>query len=108
MQFIQGSDRHQTYFTTFDEQVAVDNPVRLVDAFIDKLELEKVGFGNTLPKSEGRPAFAPSVLLKLYLYGYLQQGPQQPQAGKRVWPQHRIAMAAAGTATQLSHHRRLS
>ena len=73
MQFIQGSDRHQTYFTTFDEQVAVDNPVRLVDAFIDKLELEKVGFGNTLPKREGRPAFAPAVLLKLYLYGYLNK-----------------------------------
>lgn len=73
MRFIQGSDRHQTYFATLDEQVSTDNAVRLMDAFIDKLELEKVGFSNTLPKSEGRPAFAPAVLLKLYLYGYLNK-----------------------------------
>lgn len=62
MQFIQGSNRHQTYFATLDEQVSADNAVRLLDAFIDKLEWQKVGFGNTIPKSEGRPAFAPAVL----------------------------------------------
>jgi len=73
MQFIQGSSRHQTYFATLDDQVCSDNPVRLIDAFIDKLELEKLGFTKTVHKSEGRPPYAPAVLLKLYLYGYLNK-----------------------------------
>ena len=60
MQFIQGSSRHQTYFATLEDQVATDNPVRLIDAFIEKLELEKLGFNNTIPKSEGRPPYAPA------------------------------------------------
>ena len=73
MQFIQGNDRYQTFFITLEEQVARDNAVRLMDAFIDKLDLEKLGFTNTVHKSEGRPAYAPAVLLKLYLYGYLNR-----------------------------------
>lgn len=73
MQFIQGSKRNQTYFSTLDDQVSADNPVRLIDAFIDKLELQKLGFVNTVHKSEGRPPYAPAVLLKLYLYGYLNK-----------------------------------
>ncbi len=73
MQFIQGSNRNQTYFITLEEQVSASNPVRLIDAFIDKLDLEKIGFNNTIHKSEGRPPFAPGVLLKLYLYGYLNK-----------------------------------
>ena len=73
MQFIQGNNRHQTYFATLDDQVAPDNAVRLMDAFIDKLDLQKLGFINTVHKAEGRPPFAPAVLLKLYLYGYLNK-----------------------------------
>ena len=73
MQFIQGNNRHQTYFATLEGQVRPDNPVRLIDAFIDKLDLEKLGFINTVHKSEGRPPYAPVVLLKLYLYGYLNK-----------------------------------
>ncbi|HWR33203.1 MAG TPA: transposase [Chitinophagaceae bacterium] len=73
MEFIQGNNRHQSYFSTLENQVAADNPVRLIDAFIDKLELQKLGFTNTIPKSEGRPSFSRQVLLKLYLYGYLNK-----------------------------------
>jgi len=73
MQFIQGSDRHQTYFITLEDQAGADNPVRLMDAFIDKLDLQKLGFSNTMHKSEGRPPYAPGILLKLYLYGYLNK-----------------------------------
>jgi transposase len=73
MQFIQGNDRYQTFFITLEEQVARDNAVRLMDAFVDKLDLEKLGFTNTVHKSEGRPPYAPAVLLKLYLYGYLNR-----------------------------------
>ncbi|HMG82374.1 MAG TPA: IS1182 family transposase [Ferruginibacter sp.] len=73
MQFIQGSNRNQTYFATLEDQVSADNPVRLIDAFIDKLDLQELGFTNTTHKSEGRPPYAPGVLLKLYLYGYLNK-----------------------------------
>jgi transposase len=73
MQFIQGNNRDQTYFATLEDQVSANNPVRLIDAFIDKLELQKLGFTNTVHKSEGRPPYAPAVLLKLYLYGYLNK-----------------------------------
>ena len=73
MQYIQGNNRNQTYFATLEAQVGADNTVRLIDGFIDKLDLQKLGFTKTLPKTEGRPAFAPQVLLKLYLYGYLNK-----------------------------------
>ena len=59
MQFILGNNRHQTYFSTLDDQVNTDNPVRLMDAFIDKLGLQKLGFSGTVHKSEGRPSYAP-------------------------------------------------
>jgi hypothetical protein len=67
MQFIQGNNRHQTYFSTLEDQVSADNAVRLIDAFIDKLELQQLGFNGTVHKSEGRPPYAPAVLLKLDL-----------------------------------------
>jgi transposase len=73
MQNIQGNNRYQSYFSTLDEQVRAENPVRLIDAFIDRLDLEKLGFSKTVHKSEGRPPYAPQVLLKLYLYGYLNK-----------------------------------
>jgi transposase len=78
MQFIQGTNRNQSYFSTLEAQVSADNAVRLIDAFIDKLDpiaigLEKLGFAKTVHRSEGRPPYAPSVLLKLYLYGYLNK-----------------------------------
>jgi transposase len=73
MQFKQGNDRYQTFFITLDDQVGADNPVRLIDAFVDKLDLQKLGFKNTVHKSEGRPPYAPAVLLKFYLYGYLNK-----------------------------------
>jgi transposase len=73
MQYIQGSNRHQSYFSTLEDQVSADNTVRLIDAFIDKLDLQKLGFSKLVHKTEGRPAYAPQVLLKLYLYGYLNK-----------------------------------
>ncbi len=80
MQFIQsqpryigGQSRQQTYFSTLEDQVSADNAVRLIDAFIDKLDLQQLGFQKTIHHSEGRPPYAPQVLLKLYLYGYLNK-----------------------------------
>jgi transposase len=73
MQHIQGTNRQQTYFSTLEQQVAADNPVRIVDAFVNKLDLQKLGFSQTILKSEGGPPYAPALLLKLYLYGYLNK-----------------------------------
>jgi transposase len=82
MQFIQGNKRNQTYFATLDDQVNADNPVRVIDAFIDKLELQKLGFTGTVHKSEGRPPYAPALFLKLYLYGYLNKIRSSPKLEK--------------------------
>jgi transposase len=73
MQYITGTNRYQTAFITLDEQVHAENTVRLIDAFVDKLDLQKIGFQISHIKSEGRPPFAPQILLKLYLYGYLNK-----------------------------------
>ena len=51
MQYIQGNNRHQTYFTTLEERVDADNPARLIDAFINKLDLQNMGFCKTVHKT---------------------------------------------------------
>ena len=51
MNYIKRMHRHQTYFATLDDQVSADNAARLIDAFVDKLELAKLGFTNTVHKS---------------------------------------------------------
>ena len=88
MQYIQGNNRHQSYFATLEDQVAADNAVRLIDAFIDKLDLQKLGFSKISHKTEGRPPYAPQVLLKLYLYGYLNKIRSSRKVGKRMQPQY--------------------
>ncbi|MBK8610008.1 MAG: hypothetical protein IPL84_08670 [Chitinophagaceae bacterium] len=50
MQFIQGQPRQQTYFSTLEDQVAADNPVRRIDAFIDKVDLQQLGFKKQYSK----------------------------------------------------------
>ena len=49
MQYIQGNNRNQSYFSTLEDQVSAENPVRLIDAFIDKLDLQKLGFTAKYP-----------------------------------------------------------
>lgn len=75
--FIEGEDRNQaTLLPEFlDDYIAEDNPVRAVDAFVDELDLKQMGFAGTEPASTGRPAYHPAVLLKIYLYGYLNRIP---------------------------------
>jgi transposase len=56
-----------------DDFVAEDNPVRVIDAFIGELDLEALGFKGLTPASTGRPSYHPAVLLKIYIYGYLNR-----------------------------------
>jgi len=71
--FIEGESRTQSTLLPecLDDYIAEDNPVRAVEAFIDELDLLTLGFTGAEPAATGRPAYHPSVLLKLYLYGYL-------------------------------------
>jgi len=72
--FIQGDDRHQaTLFPErLDDYLAEDNAVRVIDVFVDDLDLSGLGF-KTHSEKTGRPAYHPTILLKLYVYGYLNR-----------------------------------
>src|SRR6202161_2550305 len=71
--FVQGADRQQTtlFPECLDDWVDESNAVRAVDVFVDALELRDLGFDAIDPAATGRPAYHPSTMLKLYIYGYL-------------------------------------
>jgi transposase len=73
--FVSGADRSQTtlFPDCLDDWIDEDNPVRVVDAFVDALDLGELGFDGVVPEATGRPAYHPAVLLKLYIYGYLNR-----------------------------------
>ena len=73
--YVEGEDRSQaTLFPErLDEYIAADNPVRVVDVFVDELDLQKMGFDGMQPEVTGRPAYHPGTLLKIYIYGYLNR-----------------------------------
>ena len=75
MAHITGHDRSQTLLLpeSLDDYVGPDNPVRFIDAFVDGLDLVAAGFADVEPKETGRPGYAPTDLLKLYIYGYLNR-----------------------------------
>jgi transposase len=72
--FIQGESRTQSILlpACLDDYVVEANPVRVVDVFVDELDLGKLGF-EVEPAATGRPGYHPAVLLKLYIYGYLNR-----------------------------------
>jgi transposase len=73
--FIEGVDRGQStlFPERLDDWVGEDNPVRVIDVFVDELDLGGFGFDRVEPQATGRPSYHPSVLLKLYIYGYLNR-----------------------------------
>lgn len=73
--FIQGECRGQTTLLpeSLDDYVTDTNPVRVVDVFVDELDLGRLGFDGIVPAETGHPAYHPSVLLKLYIYGHLDR-----------------------------------
>jgi len=74
MKYIQGQNRYQaTLFpTTLDQAISSDNLARTIDAFVDSLNLEEYGFKDDFEEN-GRPAYHPAILLKLYIYGYMNR-----------------------------------
>jgi transposase len=73
--FVAGADRDQStlFPECLEDWVGEDSPVRVIDVFVDELDLAELGFGGVDPEATGRPSYHPSVLLKLYIYGYLNR-----------------------------------
>ena len=73
--FVEVADRGQStlFPECLDDWIDKNNPVRVIDAFVDTLDLAGLGFDGVEPAETGRPAYHPSVLLKLYVYGYLNR-----------------------------------
>jgi transposase len=73
--FVEGEDRRQSLLLpdSLDDYVTEDNPVRVIEVFIDALDLGVLGFAGIQPAATGRPAYHPSTMLKIYLYGYLNR-----------------------------------
>src|ERR1700694_773489 len=73
--FVEGADRGQS--TLFPESlenwIDENNPVQVIDVFVDELDLAELGFDGVAPEATGRPSYHPSRLLKLYIYGYLNR-----------------------------------
>lgn len=75
MKYIQGTNRHQLvlFSQSLDMAIEADNEVRIIDEFVNSLNLTQMGFGKMNITEEGRPAYHPSDLLKLYIYGYMNR-----------------------------------
>ena len=98
--FVEGADRSQsTLFPQYlEDWIGEDNPVRVIDVFVEELDLAELGFVGVEPEVTGRPSYHPSVLLKLYIYGYLNRTQSsrrlEREAGRNVevmWLTGRLA-----------------
>ncbi len=98
--FIEGVDRGQStlFPECLEDWVGEDNPVRVIDVFVDELDLGGLGFDRVQPEATGRPGYHPSMLLKLYIYGYLNRVQSsrrlEREAGRNVevmWLTERLA-----------------
>jgi transposase len=73
--FVEGTDRGQStlFPECLEDWIGEDNAVRVIDVFVEELDLAGLGFGGVDPEATGRPSYHPSALLKLYIYGYLNR-----------------------------------
>ena len=91
--FIEGESRQQVTLMpdVLDDYVGEDNPVRVIDLYVDELDLVELGFADAVPATTGRPGYHPSVLLKIYIYGYLNR----IQSSRRLERETRAALDEA-------------
>src|SRR5450759_4538657 len=73
--YVEGENRAQStlFPKSLEDYIAEDNPVRVVDVFVDELDLKQLGFDGAEPEATGRPAYHPGTMLKIYIYGYLNR-----------------------------------
>src|SRR3974377_1338727 len=80
--FVEGTDRGQStlFPECLEDWIDQNNPVQVIDVFVDELDLAELGFDGAAPEATGRPSYHPTVLLKLYIYGYVNR----VQSSRRV------------------------
>jgi transposase len=73
--FVQSEERRQETFLPcrLEDYATEENPVRVIDIFVEQLDLGVLGFAGMQPEATGRPAYHPSTMLKIYIYGYLNR-----------------------------------
>src|ERR1700686_4730775 len=105
--FVEEADRGQCSLLPecLDDFIDERNPVRVLDVFVDALDLAEMSFEGVEPAATGRPAYPPSVLLKLYIYGYLNRGQSsrrlEREAGRNlevIWLLGRLVPDCQGSA----------
>lgn len=98
--FVEGEDRRQTTLLPLciDDYVSEENTVRVIEAFVAKIDLAELGFEGVVPERTGRPAYHPETLLKIYIYGYLNRIPssrrlerEAPRNLELMWLTGRLA-----------------
>jgi len=93
---VKGKSRSQATFfpEVLDDFVSTENPVRVIDFFVDELDLRELSFKGVVPKDTGRPNYHPAMLLKLYLYGYLNRIQSSRRLDRKIelmWLTERLA-----------------
>ena len=111
MSYVQGEDRGQAALlpAAIEDYVAADAPVQVIDAFVDGLDVQGLGFGRSVAAATERPPYLPRDLLKLYLYGYLNEVRSsrrlERECSRNVEVQLRRQRLAEGNVQNLSHFR---
>ena len=110
MHHIQGCDRNQTLLlpNSVDDYIGPDNPVRFVDAFVEQLDLQGIGFWRVEPKETGRPGYHPADLLKLYIYGYLNRVRSSRRLEAETRRNLEVMWLLRELTPRLQNHRRFS
>ena len=111
MDFIIGNNRHQGMLLPdcIEDYVDENNPVRVIDAYVDTLDFENLGFNKWKPNQTGRPMYSPRDLLKLYIYGYMNHVRSSRRLEietKRNLP--RIIKPLPAFASKIQRHLRMS
>ncbi len=107
--FIEGEERSQATLLPqyLDDYIAEDNPVRAVDAFVEELDLKALGFEGADPAITGRPSYHPAVLLKIYIYGYLNRIASSRRLEREAQRNVELMWLTGRLAPRLQDNRRL-
>ncbi|MCB9035937.1 MAG: transposase [Lewinellaceae bacterium] len=92
----EGISRAEPIRLNLEEHIAQDNPVRLIDAYVDSLDLKELGFSHVVPAETGSPPYHPGDLLKLYIYGYLHRMRSSRQLVLGLRGEYRIVVVVKG------------
>jgi transposase len=108
--FIQGEHRGQSTLLpeSLDDYVSDSNPVRVVDVFVDELDLITLGFESAVPAETGRPAYHPAVMLKIYIYGYLNRIQLSRRLEREAQRKRRADVAYRSPDAGFQDHRQFS